>query len=337
MVVTLGEDKGTTQRSGIEVVTLAEHFRIADILGFPSLGTRRRLSRWLRARGIDVMSVHTRFFPMSYVGYRAASAVGIPVIHTEHGSGHVASDSLIIRYASRLVDFTVGRAVLRGANTVLGVSEEVCSFVKRLAGVDAQLFYNAIDISDGAAQSPEFSRPQSLVFVGRLVPGKGWEAFLEVVHRLRDSGRAVRGEVIGDGVDREALRVRVQELGLEDYVTIHGRVSQAEVRKIIRGATLVNPTLLSEGFQTTLIEAIAEGGRVVTYPVPGAGRLRDEGAPVRIAAGRNADGLLSELIQLIDAPPPAAVPELIREWGWPRRAQQYVAVIEQAVSGSSGD
>src|SRR5690606_18310914 len=143
-VVTLGTPTGWRQDGKIEVLTLPERFRISDILGFPFLGTRRRLTRMLRERSVDVVSVHTRFFPMSAVGWRAARAAGIPVIHTEHGSDHVKSDSRVITAASRAVDFTIGRAVLRGADRVLGVSEDVVAFVRRLAGVDADVFYNAI-------------------------------------------------------------------------------------------------------------------------------------------------------------------------------------------------
>ena len=331
LVVTLESEPSAGERDGIPVIALREHFRVADILGFPSLGTRARLSRLLRDRGVDVVSVHTRFFPMSYVGYRAAKRSGIPVIHTEHGSGHVESDSAVISLASRFVDLTVGRIVLRGAQAVLGVSEEVCAFVKRLAGVDAELFYNAIHLGQ-PADEPAPERSDRLVFVGRLVPGKGWDTFLDVVTARRAAGYRVDAHLVGDGPDMPALLQRLDASGLAGEVTVHGRVSQAEVREILGGATLVNPTVLSEGFQTTLIEAVAERGRVATYPVPGAARLRDQGAPVRIAEDRTAAALVRTLEALEREAPPAAPRALVEEWGWERRAEQYLGTMLRLTS-----
>ncbi|MBC9936616.1 MULTISPECIES: glycosyltransferase family 4 protein [unclassified Leucobacter] len=328
IVLDLGARSGTRTLRGFEVHTFRETPQIGGVLGFPLPGTRRRITRYLRSRGVDILSTHTRFFPMSFVGLRVAKRLGVPVVHTEHGSDYVASRSRIISAASRMVDRTFGRAVLRGANRVLGVSEEVCAFVERLAGVKAQLFYNAITLYERPAEEA-LSRPEQFVFVGRIVPGKGWGDYLELLRRLRARGYQVRGEVLGDGADMRALMDSITELALGNDVNVRGRIDPSEVRDVLRGATLVNPTVLSEGFQTTLLEAIAEGGRVLTYPVPGAKTLLDEGAPVRIARQRNVLALEEAAIALLEEPPERASPELIESWTWTARADEYLDVCGQ--------
>lgn len=337
VVVTLGSEPGWRQDRGVAVLTLPERMRIADILGFPKLGTRARLTRLLREQKIDIVSTHTRFFPMSYVGWRAAKAAGSIHVHTEHGSDHVASDSFIIRFASRMVDWSLGRAVLRGASRVLGVSEDVVDFVQRLAGVHAEVFYNAIEpvsLSDDSA-SVVVDRPAHLVFVGRLVAGKGWADYLETISILRGQGIGVTGEILGDGADLARVHDRVEMLGLGDTVAVRGRVDPAEVRGSLRGATLVNPTRLSEGFQTTLLEAIAEQGRVVTYPVPGALTLQSQGAPVRISAATNPSALAAEISGVLADPPPPAAPATLDQWTWPTRADQYLAMCAAELERST--
>lgn len=331
LVVTLGDPTGWRDESGIRVLTLPEHMRIAETLGFPGLGTRRRLTRLLKAHDIDIVSVHTRFFPMTFIGWRAARAARIPVIHTEHGSDHVASDSTLISAASRLIDHTLGRASLRGADRVLGVSEEVTAFVQRLAGVTGDLFYNAIDAAP--SQHPttpraEHARPNHFVFVGRIVPGKGWSDYLEAFAQLKAAGVGLTGEIIGEGPDLPALQQRLDSLGLNDDVTVRGRITPPEVREALNGATLVNPTTLSEGFQTTLLEALAEGGRVVTYPVPGARLLQQQGAPVVIAAEASLTALMDAMIQSLTNPAPPVPPEFLDAWVWPTRGEQYVSMSE---------
>lgn len=321
-ILTLESHPGTRSENGVEILSFREHMRVADILGFPAPGTRKALSRFLRDKGIDVVSVHTRFFPMSYLGVRAALRAGVPVIHTEHGSDHVVSDSPFIGFASRLVDLTLGRWVLRNATKVLGVSESAVSFVKRLSGVDASVFYNAIEAPNvEPAHWP--NQTEKLVFVGRLVPGKGWETYLECVANLHCQQFAVHGDMIGDGPDRDKVRDRVQELGLEGIVTIHGRIAQAEVRRALRGATLLNSTVLAEGFQTTLLEAIAEGGRVITYPVPGARLLQQQGAPVIVANAKSSEALDRELATNFAHGWRQADAALIEGWTWPVRARTY--------------
>lgn len=336
LVVTLGPDAGWSRTNtgpdtgSVEILTLPEHLRIADILGFPSLGTRRRLTQLLRERGIDIVSVHTRFFPMSYVGMRAARAARIPLIHTEHGSDHVASDSPLIRAASRLVDFTLGRAVLRNADRVLGVSESVTHFVRRLAGVNAEVFHNAVDAVPGEGPIPgsseSASRPAHLVFVGRLVAGKGWRDFLEVVASLRSDHPELTAEILGDGADMTQLRARISELKLGDIVEVRGRVSQHEVRKALRGATLVNPSTLAEGFQTTVLESVIEGGRVATYRVPSAEVLLTQGANVTITDRKDASALTAAVAAVLRDPGAPAPSELIDGWSWPTRAKQFAEV-----------
>lgn len=340
-VVTLGSPVGWRKDAGVEVLTLREHFRVADILGFPSPGTRRRLSRLLRDIEVDVVSVHTRFFPMSFVGWRAARAARVPVIHTEHGGDHVSSDSFLIRVASKAVDFTLGRMVLRGADRVLGVSETVVAFVKKLAGVTARVFYNAIAAETTESESETEARRATaanhkrLVFVGRIVPGKGWDTYLDVLSQLRKSGHDLTGEVLGDGANLNELRQRVSSSGLDGVVEVRGRVPQAEVRAALRSATLVNPTTLSEGFQTTLLEAIAEGGIVATYPVPGASTLAAMGAPVAISAESTKESLSATLEALLRQPPAPAPTGFIANWTWPARADEYIEIASDVLSDST--
>lgn len=331
-VLTISDKPGHRQEEGVDIRTDQRHFPIADIISFPALGATRAIARFLREHRIDVVSVHTRFFPMSFVGVRAAHQAGIPVIHTEHGSGFVASSSPIIAPASRGVDVTMGRYVLRHADRVLGVSEQAAAFASRLGGVHADVFYNAITPPQPHAE-PIKDRHRHLVFVGRMVPGKGWDTFIEAVAQLRAQGQEVTGELLGAGADLDAAREMIAAKGLDGVVSAPGRVSADEVRTRLTGATLVNPTVLSEGFQTTLLEALAERGRVVTFTVPGAQVLADQGNPVVITAERTLESLVSTLRDFLNNPPELGDPSLINAWTWPVRAREYASIAESLPDG----
>ena len=324
-VITIDEQPGTRLENGVRILIGKAHLPISGVISFPTLGTTRRLASFLSEGAFDAVSVHTRFFPMTFVGLRAAHMACIPVVHTEHGSGYVASSSTIIALASRVVDNTLGRYVLRHAERVLGVSQEAASFARRLGAKEPKVFYNAIGPRLSPAEVPD--RPERLVFVGRLVDGKGWDTFLRAVARLRDHGRDIEGIILGDGSDFDAARSLAEELRVDDVVQLRGRVSPEHVRSEISGATLVNPTVLSEGFQTTLLEALAEDGRVVTFDVPGAKLLRTQGMPVLIAPQKSTDSLVETLELLLDDPPPAASAGALSPWTWEERLREFSGVL----------
>lgn len=312
----------TSSEQGVEVHRWPEAFQIGGLLGFPTPAAARGLWRAITRSGADLVSTHTRFFPLTWLAVAAARAARLPVVHTEHGSDHVASPSPVIKVGSRVVDETFGRLSLRGADAVLGVSDEVVAFVRKLSGVRGRVFHNAIEVPDAAGAPADLRR--HLVFVGRIVPGKGWEDFLEVVASVGDD---VTAEVLGDGQDLPALRRRAAALGLGQRLVIRGRVPMAEVFAALAGAILVNPTRLSEGFQTTLLEALAVGARVVTYPVPGTALLAAQGAPVTVV-DRSADALLAGVRSRLDDDAGAVWgAEEIAAWSWPARSREYVELV----------
>ncbi|WP_292701832.1 glycosyltransferase family 4 protein [Microbacterium sp. 69-10] len=318
LVVTLSDRPGRADDDGIDVVRLREHFRIGDILGFPSAGATRRVARLLKELDIDVVSIHTRFFPMSWVGLRAARRASLPVIHTEHGSDHVVSPSPAIRIGSRAVDLTIGRFVLRQATEVIGVSENVIAFVRRLSGrTDARVFYNAID---AAPAKIDRSPRRHVVFVGRLVPGKGAEVFVQALAMLAADGVEFTAEILGDGVSADAIAASVVRAGLEGRVTLRGRVELAEVSRSLAGGVLVNPSTLAEGFQTTILEALEVGGSVVSYDLPGVRILREQGFAVDLVEQKNAEALADAIRLRLDSPWTVRPME---GWHWSTRASEY--------------
>lgn len=330
LVVTLGTNVGIRLDEGVEVLTFKEHLRYANILGIPALGTKKKLTKLLKENfGSVAVSTHTRFFPMSFIGLRAARKAGIPVIHTEHGSDHVKSSNQVINLLSKFIDYTIGRIVMKKADQVLVVSEEVAGFVKKLADVNATLFYNATYPSDLITNKPVLSK--RFVFVGRLVTGKGWEIFLDGLKAIHNSGEQFEAFIAGDGPDLSLVRSRVEELNLESAVTVLGKISSFEVRKLLRHSLLVNPTNLSEGFQTTLLEAISEGGQVLTYPVPGAQELKRQGAPVKITLSRSPKELEDLMRASLREEWQPASQQILENWYWQKRTAEFLVIAARLI------
>lgn len=335
-VITLDDTEGDDLAGGLRVVRLPRRLSVGSVLAFPPLGTARRIRELARESRAQVISTHTRFFPMSFVGVRVGSSLGIPVIHTEHGSGFVAGVSPFIALASRLVDLSMGRMVLRSASLVVGVSDSVARFVKSLSGVTAAIFPNAIDVDRWRSASEkgrhELSASSRLVFVGRLVPGKGWDTALRSAEILAAQGDTPPFElhICGDGPDRAALERLIERSPIRKSTVVHGRLDPAALAAVLRGSVLVNPTTLSEGFQTTLIEALACGARIVSRDVPGVRELRGQGASVTVVDSEDPERWATALGVALMRSGATFPADRLDEWSWSTRAVQYEILMEEA-------
>ncbi|MCC9173114.1 glycosyltransferase family 4 protein [Arthrobacter sp. zg-Y179] len=325
-VVALGRNSGDWDDKGVNVLRLRATPLVAGVISWPLPGTALRLSRYLRAIGVTHISTHTRFFPMSVVGIRVARRLRLPSIHTEHGSDYVRGVSPLVGAASKLVDRTFGRYVLRTATTVLAISESAQAFVQQLSGRRAQVFHNAIDV---AAFSGSARTSDKLVFLGRIVPGKGWERSLAVAKHVLAARPGASMHFIGDGAERAALEAAVAPLPFKDRIHVHGYLRAPEIREILSGAVLLNPTQLAEGFQTTLLEAVSAGAAVVSTSVTAANYLAAQ-VPSVVVVNEDSDAPWIAATERLLAegwtPAPA---DFVASFDWSVRGKEYLAVLEQ--------
>ncbi|WP_134561792.1 MULTISPECIES: glycosyltransferase family 4 protein [Cryobacterium] len=336
-VVTLDVTPSDVDEDGIRVVRLRRHVPVASVISFPAWGTARRLSILLSTTGATVVSTHTRFFPMSYVGLRAARLAGIPVIHTEHGAGFVRTPSRVIQLASRLVDLSVGRTVLRRAAAVLAVSAPVAEFVSALARRESVIFPNALRMEDWPAFADD-APPTGIAFIGRLVGGKGWEEFVDVAATLLTEPEfdGLQVHMLGDGPDRENLRTRIRSRGIDGSIHLYGHADTAVIRSVLHGSVLVNPSRLAEGFQITLLEAAASGAQIVSFPVPSVAPIRADGGPVREVRELSLQPLIDGVRDALRRPLPAMPrPVLEAHWAWASRAREYLAIVSRLHGGDT--
>jgi glycosyltransferase involved in cell wall biosynthesis len=330
-VITLDNTGGETVEGGVRVIRLPCTPLIGHVLAFPFPGAGKRLRQRLRDLEVDAVSVHTRFFPMTYLGARAAKKLGVPAILTEHGSDHVRGVKWAVGAASKLVDFTMGRYVLKNSARVLAISEAAESFVWKLAHVRSQVFRNAIDVGMFSQFSPPTIDRPKLVFLGRLVPGKGWELALEVAKELYLEGLDFDLHFIGDGPDHGTLAQACKEARLGESVKIHGRLNLDEIAVLLHGSVLLNPTVLAEGFQTTLLEAIASRAAVVSTPVAAAQYLQKLGAPIEIVEFGDLSGWVQKTRDYLLGETPRVGAELLQQFDWSVRGREYNSILDECL------
>lgn len=311
------EPPGNRDDAGVWVTGLGRHLAVADIWSLPAFGAARALPQQLGAWRADVVSVHTRFFPATWLGIAAARRARTPVVLTEHGGGPVHSESAVVDAVARATDATLGRWAWRRADSLLAVSQRSAEFVRRVCGREPSVVGNGVDLEFWSAGAGRDTPRQQVLFVGRLVAEKGWRDFLRVVALLPDSWQAV---IAGDGPDLPDVREAVAGAGLSGRVRVAGRLDREALRELYRDSILVNPSTAAEGLQTTLLEAAAAGSRIATYDVGGAAEVLATGAQLRVAP-QTAPHLCEAVGGLATQSP--GPPADLDAWSWPSVVARY--------------
>ena len=119
--------------------------------------------------------------------------------------------------------------------------------------------------------SPAGSRnPTPLVIgVGRLVPVKRFDLFIEVMIALKAIHPELEAVIVGEGYERPALEAQIAAAGAGGWFSLPGRLPDADLIAAYRRAWVVGSTSSHEGWGMTLTEAAACGTPAVATRIAG--------------------------------------------------------------------
>ena len=267
--------------AGVEQLTVALEGAQDDMHFVPGLGARdlgwshngfwsarRRLRRWVREAGPDVILCHG--YRALKIAWLAGLTHALPTVYRKIG----LSERWLGR--ARPLRVTLARHVLRSADRVVPVSEHLVPELRETYRVPAErieVIPNAVDshIYDAARPldlkglvgcSPDAA---VVVAVGALT----WEKNPQALVRL--AGLACRVPlhlvIVGDGPLRAELEGYAASLGVAERVHCLG--ARSDVPAILGAADVLVLASLSEGTPGVLIEAGMAGVPAVTWDVGG--------------------------------------------------------------------
>lgn len=107
-------------------------------------------------------------------------------------------------------------------------------------------------------------RTRDLLFVGRMVSGKGALNFVTALSLLRDKGMTPSASLVGDGPDLLLVQARIRDLHLDSQVRVYGCCNPEKVATLMREhRILVVPSVWEEPFGIVALEGIACGCAVI--------------------------------------------------------------------------
>jgi glycosyltransferase involved in cell wall biosynthesis len=227
------------------------------------------VARRLREREAVVLCCHG--YKADIVGLLAARRAGVPVIAMSHGwtaetrkvRVYEVLDRACLRRMDRVVCVSGGQAEkVRRA----GVRPDRVTIIRN--AVQAERF-DRVDREDRRALERMFPRAPARIVgaAGRLSPEKGFDVLVEAAAIVLRSAPGVGFIQFGDGPLREAIRRRIDELGLEGRFILAGLRDDLD-RFLPHWDLSVLPSF-TEGLPTVVLESYAAGVPVVATAVGG--------------------------------------------------------------------
>lgn len=277
------------RQSGIPVLVLDEREQST-----PSLA--RDIDRFIRAERPDI--IHTHRTKENILGSLLAWRHGLPCLRTQHGASEHGDKRLHPRQrVLSLADHTAGRFLQQKIVAVSDPLGEALS--QRFAPGKVMVIYNGLDTAQATPPPEALQDPLNIGLVGRLVPVKRVDLFLQIARRVRDLPGLPQPRflVIGDGPLREELLAERQALGLADHVEFLGHVDNAEERIAELDVLVICSD--HEGLPMVALEAMKHRTLVLTHAIGGLVQLLDGGPCGVLAAAHDADAFTQAIVEII--------------------------------------
>jgi glycogen(starch) synthase len=349
-----GEFPGRVEIVRYASIPAGAHGRVLDrTLNYPGFVARvgAAVARDVRAGRIDVVDAQG----LTALGYgrlrHADASLLAPLVMNPQGMEEHKSSGLKRMALTRLRSLSREAAGL--ADRVVATDEATREEVPRLLGVGASrvvVLPNGIDPEEIAELTP--ADPEGLVLerlpelrganplflsVGRLEGYKGFGDLLSALERLH-----ARGElpsrwawvVVGDGPERESLRVRAA-VSLASHVTLAGRVDDAMLHALYARADVFLHATRYEGSSLVTLEAMAHALPVCATRAGGIPDKVVEGRTGYLSEPGDLEGLACRIRQLAREPEQRRVlgeagrARALALFAWPSLAKRTLALYEE--------
>ena len=143
------------------------------------------------------------------------------------------------------------------------------------------------------------TEPSTIVATaGRLIEQKNQKILVSAMAQVHKVYPDVKCRIYGEGNLRAPLQTQIEELGLQNVVSLEGNVKDIHQRLADCGIFALTSNF--EGLSNALIEAMMVGLACITTDYPGARELITDGENGLVVPMNDADALASAIIKLIE-------------------------------------
>lgn len=147
------------------------------------------------------------------------------------------------------------------------ISNETNNFIKnnlpKILNKNAIILPNAIDLSRFSLtpKTLPVNNVFQLISIGSLAPRKNHVFLIDLVDFLIRNGISVNLTILGEGIERNKIENKIDDLKLNEHITLKGNVT--DIVSYLNNADLYVHSATSEPFGLVLLEAMASGLPVI--------------------------------------------------------------------------
>jgi len=298
-------------------------------------------------RGVPADVVHAHSPPplaSRYAGV-VASERDIPYVVTYHCD--VDLPSAFGSVVESVYRRSLGASTLRNADQVIVTTRTYAATSRAVWRYNPTVIPNAVDHQrfrpdvDGSGVRAKLGIPKEVpvvLLVGRIVPHKGIEHFVEAARYAPEA----RFLVAGEGSLREPMKRLAASMGVSDRVRFVGRVSEARLPEVYAACDVfVLPSVSRlEAFGIVALEAMATAKPVIVADIPGVREMIVDGVDGLLADPVNTLDLADKIRRLLIDPEARRTmgqrgrEKVLESFGIERVTDQIEAVYRRVLEGS---
>lgn len=149
---------------------------------------------------------------------------------------------------------------------IVGVCQGIILDLKKLYNINnSYVVPNFIDTNSivNLANNCDIRDHYDFIFVGRLAHVKGCHIFIEALGKINDFFREknIKVAILGAGPEGNDIKKRINEFGLQDYITLLG--AKKNPYPYIKNSKYIVVPSYAEGFGMVVLESLALGTKVI--------------------------------------------------------------------------
>tara|TARA_B100000315_G_C14593185_1_gene597084 strand:- start:2719 stop:3789 length:1071 start_codon:yes stop_codon:yes gene_type:complete len=253
-------------------------------------------------KNFDLIHVHFSY-PTGFLSIIGKWITKKKIIITTHGSdiNQHKKRNFLSRYLNKLA--------LEGCNHIIAVSDDLKRKIISQFSISAEkisvidMGFNTQIFRYSQDNNNQFDNPFIMLFVGRLIPAKGFELLIDAIEKLHlQANSKFECVVIGEGSHRTQYEKTTKEKRLDMIFRFIEPLGQKEIATWMRKSNIVVIPSYQEGFGLVAIESLACGTPVIASKIGGLKEIIQDGINGYFITPGRVDELEEKINLVMDNP-----------------------------------
>ena len=294
----------------------------------------KNMCRWIEDQKIKIDLIHAHFtWPYGYVGAKLREKYDLPLIVTVHEN----RDWFLSEYNS-------GNDKIywtwKNADALIRVNKADVPYLERFNknvysvpnGYNPYKFFQ-VDKKQLHLALPELPIDKKILFTfSNLIERKGFQYLIEAIKILINNRKDFMCIIGGNGEYKNALQKQINNLKLNDYVTLIGFIPNTKINAWMNACNFFILPSLSEGNPTVMFEAIGCGKPFVGTSVGGIPEIIINDKLGFLVEPKDPDGLAQAILRALEGKwDEEYILEYAEQFTWDKIAEEVLNVYEKVI------